>query len=62
MHKEDFDSVDAFDPIIYPEDYDLAFRFYENKLKCIPCAEILHHWRDYDERTSRHPFRSSYAG
>lgn len=28
LHKEDFDAAGAFDPIIYPEDYDLCFRFY----------------------------------
>src|SRR5690606_8172295 len=37
----------------YPEDYDLAFRFYEKGLKVIPTNELLHLWRDYDSRTSR---------
>ncbi len=53
VHKEDLDLVDAFNPNKYPEDYDLAFRFYKNKLNCIPCNQIVHHWRDYDTRTSR---------
>ncbi|WP_291871570.1 glycosyltransferase family 2 protein [Maribacter sp.] len=52
-HKEDFDSSGAFFSSRYPEDYDLAFRFYENGLKVIPCDTILHHWRDYSYRTSR---------
>ncbi len=51
--REDLDSCGAFAPNSYPEDYDLAFRFYEKGLKCIPCNQILHHWRDYDTRTSR---------
>ncbi|PKB00354.1 glycosyltransferase involved in cell wall biosynthesis [Flavobacteriaceae bacterium MAR_2009_75] len=52
-YREDLDSCRAFMPDRYPEDYDLTFRFYENNLKCIPCNEILHLWRDYDMRTSR---------
>jgi len=47
IYREDFNST------IYPEDYDLTFRFYKNNLKCIPSQEILHYWRDYPERTSR---------
>tara|TARA_R110002074_G_scaffold61561_2_gene148733 strand:+ start:4096 stop:5103 length:1008 start_codon:yes stop_codon:yes gene_type:complete len=51
--KTDLDLCGAFSPNRYPEDYDLAFRFYEKGLTCIPCNKILHHWRDYDTRTSR---------
>ena len=53
VYKEDLQNCGAFGPDLYPEDYDLTFRFYENGLKCIPCAKVLHHWRDYDTRTSR---------
>tara|TARA_R110002049_G_scaffold24417_2_gene86648 strand:- start:15183 stop:16190 length:1008 start_codon:yes stop_codon:yes gene_type:complete len=53
IHKNDFDAADAFNPNRYPEDYDLAFRFYKNNLHCIPCNQVLHLWRDYDTRTSR---------
>jgi len=52
-HRSDFELVDGFNPNRYPEDYDLAFRFYKHNLKCIPSNTILHHWRDYDTRTSR---------
>lgn len=52
-YRGDLDTCRAFEPDIYPEDYDLTFRFYENGLKCIPCDQLLHHWRDYDTRTSR---------
>ncbi len=51
--REDLDACGAFNPDRYPEDYDLAFRFYEKGLKCIPCKQVLHHWRDYELRTSR---------
>ncbi len=53
MHKADFDSVEAFDPIIYPEDYDLCFRMYRKGLKIIGIDKILHHWRDRSNRISR---------
>lgn len=52
-YREDLDLCGAFEPNRYPEDYDLTFRFYENGLKCLPCNQVLHHWRDYDNRTSR---------
>lgn len=53
VHREDLEVCGAFKPDRYPEDYDLSFRFYEKGLRCIPCRHILHHWRDYDTRTSR---------
>jgi glycosyltransferase involved in cell wall biosynthesis len=53
IHREDLDSVDAFDKNRYPEDYDLAFRFYEAGFKVAPCNRVLHKWRDYSTRTSR---------
>jgi glycosyltransferase involved in cell wall biosynthesis len=53
VHRSDLDACDAFEPNRYPEDYDLAFRFYEQGLTCIPCSKILHYWRDYETRTSR---------
>ncbi len=53
IHKEDFDRVDAFNPLIYPEDYDLCFRFYRNNLKIIGIDKLLHHWRDRSDRISR---------
>ena len=53
VYREDFDKCGGFEPDRYPEDYDLTFRFYEHKLKIIPCNTILHLWRDYDTRTSR---------
>ena len=52
-YREDLDFCGAFEPDRYPEDYDLTFRFYEKGLKCFPCNEVLHYWRDCDTRTSR---------
>jgi len=53
LHRDDLDACAGFEPNRYPEDYDLAFRFYKAGYKCIPCEEVLLHWRDYSTRTSR---------
>ena len=53
IHKEDFDAVDAFNPLVYPEDYDLCFRFYRHGLKVVGIDKILHFWRDRSNRISR---------
>ncbi|REE25641.1 glycosyl transferase family 2 [Winogradskyella pacifica] len=53
LHRDDFDACDGFNSNIYPEDYELAFRFYKAGYTCIPCDKVLLHWRDYSTRTSR---------
>lgn len=53
IFRSDLVACDAFNPNTYPEDYDLAFRFYKHNYKCIPCNEVIHNWRDYSSRTSR---------
>jgi len=53
MHKDDFDAIEAFDPIIYPEDYDLCFRMYKKGYKVVGIDYVLHHWRDRSNRISR---------
>ncbi|MBO3697814.1 glycosyltransferase [Roseivirga sp. E12] len=53
IHKDDFDLVDGFNPEVYPEDYDLCFRFYKHKLRVIGIDKVLHHWRDRSNRISR---------
>jgi glycosyltransferase involved in cell wall biosynthesis len=53
VYREDLEKCNAFYPNDYPEDYDLAFRFYMKGFKPIASHEILHHWRDYSTRTSR---------
>jgi len=53
IHKDDFDAVGAFDPEVYPEDYDLCFRFYKKGLKVIGIDKVLHFWRDRSNRISR---------
>ncbi len=53
IHREDLINCEAFEPNAYPEDYDLVFRFYKNKLKVASTKEIVHLWRDHKERISR---------
>ncbi len=53
VYKVDFEKCEAFTSNRYPEDYDLAFRFYKYGLKIVPTTKILHFWRDYSHRTSR---------
>ena len=53
IHKNDFDAVGGFEPEVYPEDYDLCFRFYQAKLKVIGIDKVLHYWRDRSNRISR---------
>jgi len=53
VFRGDLDACGAFEADVYPEDYDLCFRFYQQKLKPIPCSDLLHFWRDHTARTSR---------
>ena len=53
MSIEDFESVGGFDNHKIPEDYDLAFRIYKAKLSVTHISEIVHLWRDSQNRTSR---------
>lgn len=48
-----FESIGGFNPNTYPEDYDLTLRFYANKIPIVAVQEVIHIWRDYQERTSR---------
>jgi len=51
--KDDLLLCGGFNSNIYPEDYDLVFRFYKERFKIISSLKILHFWRDYPARTSR---------
>ncbi|NJN26405.1 MAG: glycosyltransferase family 2 protein [Cyclobacteriaceae bacterium] len=53
IHREDMDIVGAFDREVYPEDYDLCFRFYKYGLKIVGLDAVLHYWRDRSDRISR---------
>lgn len=53
IHRLDFEQCGGFSADVYPEDYDLCFRFYQEKLKICSSPEVLHKWRDYPSRSSR---------
>jgi len=53
VYRDDLSRCGAFESDQYPEDYDLTFRFFGNGLKVIPCSDVLHHWRDHSNRSSR---------
>lgn len=53
ISAEDLDSVGAFDSDLIPEDYDFAFRLYRHGLKLVSSQEVVHLWRDSQQRTSR---------
>lgn len=51
--RSTLDKVGAFSNNVYPEDYDLVFRFYDHGVNFLPIPELLHLWRDHSKRTSR---------
>ena len=53
MNRSTLDKIGAFNPDIYPEDYDLCFRLYEHKIPIVGIPHILHLWRDHSNRASR---------
>ncbi len=52
-YRHDFMKAGAFDSDLYPEDYDLCFRFYQSGLRIVGNQHIIHLWRDYATRTTR---------
>ena len=51
--REVLNAAGAFDSNTYPEDYDLAFRMKALDLQIVPVDQVIHYWRDYQNRTSR---------
>ncbi|RMG82566.1 MAG: glycosyltransferase family 2 protein, partial [Bacteroidetes bacterium] len=51
--REDLETCGAFRSDVYPEDYDLCFRFYAQGFRIVGAQEVTHLWRDHAERTSR---------
>ena len=52
-YREDFNQCGGFDSQMYPEDYDLCFRFYGLGIRPIPSEKVVHYWRDHPTRSSR---------
>ena len=53
VHRVDFELSGGFNSELYPEDYDLAFRFKASGLNLANINEITHLWRDHPSRASR---------
>ncbi|MCF8243542.1 MAG: glycosyltransferase [Saprospiraceae bacterium] len=51
--REDLERAAAFAEDIYPEDYDLTFRLRHAGCQIVATTELLHHWRERPDRTSR---------
>lgn len=56
IYRADFEACGGFNSTIYPEDYDLVFRFYKANFQVSTVLGTVHLWRDHNDRTSRnHP-------
>lgn len=53
VSKSDLIKCGAFKNNIYPEDYDLCFRMRRARFSIKSVKSVIHHWRDYQNRTSR---------
>ncbi len=53
VSKDDFELAGGFSEDVYPEDYDLCFRFRNAGLKITAVKKVLHYWRDHPSRASR---------
>lgn len=51
--RQIFDHIGGFSHHTYPEDYDLTLRFYTHHVPIKAVQNVVHIWRDYQERTSR---------
>jgi len=53
LHRDDIDRIGGICTELIPEDYDLCFRMYKNGIRCLPSDDVILHWRDSPNRTSR---------
>lgn len=53
MRTAELRSIGGFSNLQYPEDYDLVFKWYQNSYSILAIDEVLLHWREHPERTSR---------
>lgn len=59
LSRKNFEKCGAFNSETYPEDYDLTFRFYKNKIPIVALKKELHIWRDHQTRASRNDINYS---
>tara|TARA_B100001287_G_scaffold233022_1_gene204310 strand:+ start:2379 stop:3107 length:729 start_codon:yes stop_codon:yes gene_type:complete len=53
MRKEDFDDMQGFSKLTYPEDYDMVFHWRKAGFRIKSCHQLTHLWREHPDRTSR---------
>jgi glycosyltransferase involved in cell wall biosynthesis len=53
IRRSDFIQIGAFGSDVYPEDYELCFRFLNSQLEVKGINRITHLWRDHSRRVSR---------
>lgn len=53
MQKEDFDDMQGFSKLTYPEDYDMVFHWRKAGFMIKSCHQLTHLWREHPNRTSR---------
>ncbi|MFZ6051546.1 glycosyltransferase family 2 protein [Halocola ammonii] len=53
MKRPFFERIDAFEPNVYPEDYDLIFRAFIQGAQPVFSQKVTHLWRDHETRASR---------
>lgn len=51
--KKEIDALNLFGDLQYPEDYHLAFKWYEHGFTVRSIPEVLHYWRQHGGRYSR---------
>ena len=53
MRRSDFDIMNGFSLLTYPEDYDMVFHWRKHGFKIESCNECTHYWREHEDRISR---------
>ena len=53
MHRSDFDAMEGFRQLQYPEDYDMVFQWRKKGFVIKACDACTHLWREHSHRTSR---------
>ena len=53
MRRLDFETMDGFNKLSYPEDYDMVFQWRKHGFDIKSCHQLTHLWREHPGRTSR---------
>ena len=53
MRKKDFDNIQGFDKLAYPEDYDMVFHWRKAGFIIKSSHQLTHLWREHPDRISR---------